>query len=162
MKKRGHFKPAMREFVDIDYWEQLSDEDKKYLEDFLGGYYDHRFKGRVSPKHKSQAYRREYLARHDVYNYSRRTGGLEYLSERPTALMDDIKSTVMDFEETYKHCGYDASLEVITTTLLNALDEGITRPNVALERYYLQRDKLRRMRDNDKRIEAERRKKNGG
>lgn len=153
-RQLGHFNPEMREFVDADYLESLSAEEFEYYRQFVKEYYDGKFTD--SPLHTdvkkaaSEVGKREYRARFDVFNLSKRRGQLEYLNERPTALEEDVSTPVLDYEEIYKREGYKASLEKITTDAMNQLDEGVVEMKVVFERYYLQRDKLRRLEAADK------------
>lgn len=107
---------AREEFMEVDYWGQLSEEEKQYMRKFHNEYYDGS-PGRgddpviTSPEMIKEAYRMNNQLFRDAFSVIKNTDAREY-SENDLDLIQQADDTI-SWQDAYKQFGPDLATELI-------------------------------------------------
>lgn len=136
----------------IDYYDQLNDEEKKFIRQFNREYHgdDISRKKRegkkvliTDPEVQKEARRNHNIQKTDMFCKGKREGGLvEYDENRD--FMEDA-SDDWEWRDVYVRDGYDAAVEFIDKLCLNEIKNRKMEGRVVLSRYYSRREELRKI-----------------
>ena len=139
----------------IEYYNKLSDEEKKFIRQFYREYY---FDGVSTTKENAiikdpdmlkEARRNHNSMKTEALFRAKKDGVLSELTPRDEVFMNDA-SDEWDWELVYKQQGHLEAVEFITKIAKEEINAGVDIETVLL-RYYEKRDRLRRMINRDKR-----------
>lgn len=137
-----------------EYFNSLSDEEKKFIKRFYQDFYQghHNREGSViTEEMKEEATRNLNYYKTELFYQKDK---LNHLPEDYDLFMQDA-SDEWDWQNELNRNGYEAALEMIYEQAIRDLDNKYMDKKTVLMRYYEQRDRLRRMENKEKREKKE-------
>lgn len=147
MKKKG--RKVQDDLNDIDYYEKLDDEGKKFMRKFQkdwvrGPSYKN---GEVSikdPEFFKEAVRNNNMRNRDAFSVAKKSGTLDYQDDDYKQFMEDA-SDAWEWQNVYKMHGYEEAIKCIFNQTINEINNSTIDLNVVLSRFYIKVTEVRRL-----------------